>query len=132
MSVFFFNLKDDVIRVNNESTICVLMIYVHDHMTNTKSHTVGTSHTVRNISKIQSKNVERGEIRSPSTQIHDRSLSWLGADTSIQSGGVELDLWAQTLELWNAISIKHQIICTPNTVIFLVFILFYVLISSVL
>jgi len=33
----------DVIRLNNESIICVLMIYVHDHMTNTKSHTVGTA-----------------------------------------------------------------------------------------
>ena len=72
----------------------------------------------RNSSKIQAKNVERGAIRSPSTQIHDRPLSWLGADTSIKSGGVELVLWAKILEFWNAISIKHQIICTPNTVIF--------------
>ena len=27
---------------------------------------------------------------------HDRSLSWFGTDTSIQSGGVELVLWTQT------------------------------------
>ena len=30
------------------------------------------------------------------SQIHDRSLSWLGTGTSINSGGIKLALWAQT------------------------------------
>jgi len=30
---------------------------------------------------------------------HDRSHSWIGIDTSIKSGGVELVLWAQTSPL---------------------------------
>jgi hypothetical protein len=34
--------------------------------------------------------IERSKIDTPSTQIHDLSLSWLGTDTSIKSGGVKL------------------------------------------
>ena len=64
----------------------------------------------RNSSKIQWENVERGEVDTPYTQTRDRSLSWLRADTSIKCGGIELIVAAETLELWNAISIKHQII----------------------
>jgi len=41
-------------------------------MKNTKYHTVGT--VPKSIRKI----VERGKIDTPNTQIHDRSLSWLG------------------------------------------------------
>ena len=37
----------------------------------------------------------RGKIGHPNIQIHDRSLYWLGTGTSIKSGGVKLDLWAQ-------------------------------------
>jgi len=33
--------------------------------------------------------VERGKIDAPKTQIQDRSLSWLGTDTSIKSGVVK-------------------------------------------
>lgn len=32
----------------------------------------------------------------PSTQIHDRSLSWLGTGISRKSGGVKLVSWTQT------------------------------------
>ena len=34
--------------------------------------------------------VERGNIDTPKTQIHDCSLSWLGTGTLIQSDGVKL------------------------------------------
>ena len=33
---------------------------------------------------------ERGKIDTPNTNIHDRSLAWLGVGTSIQSGRVTL------------------------------------------
>ena len=49
-----------------------------------KKHIVGT------IPKSKIKIVERGKIDTLRTQIHDRSLSWLGTDTSIRSGGVKL------------------------------------------
>ena len=36
-------------------------------------------------------------IDNPNTQIHDRSLSWLGKGISMKkSGGVKLVLWTQT------------------------------------
>ena len=40
---------------------------------------------------IQSKNRRnlRGVIDIPNTHVHDRSLSWLGTDTSIKSGRVK-------------------------------------------
>ena len=37
----------------------------------------------------KNKFVERGNIDTPNTQIHDRSLSWLDSGTSIKSGGVK-------------------------------------------
>jgi len=40
----------------------------------------------RNSSKI----IERGNIDTPSTYIHDCSLSWLGTVTSINNDGVKL------------------------------------------
>jgi len=51
-------------------------------------------HTVRTISKSNITIVERGKIDTPNTHVHDRSLSWLGIDISIKSGGVKLVLWA--------------------------------------
>jgi hypothetical protein len=42
------------------------------------------------------KSVERDKIDTPNIQVHDRSLSWLGTDTSIKSGGDKLVLWVQT------------------------------------
>ena len=59
-------------------------------MKNNKYHNVGT------ISKSNIKIVERGKIDIPNTQIHDRSLPWLGAGTSIKRGRVKLVLWGQT------------------------------------
>ena len=35
---------------------------------------------------------ECGKIDTPYTYIHDRSLSYLGTDTSIKSDGIKLDL----------------------------------------
>ena len=43
--------------------------------------------------------VERGQIEATNTQIHDRSLFWLGTDTSIKSGGVKLVLLVKTFLL---------------------------------
>ena len=43
-----------------------------------------------NNSKI--KIVERGKIDTPNTHIHDRSLSWFGTGTSIESGRAKLVL----------------------------------------
>ena len=52
-------------------------------------------YTVRTILKSNIKIVGRGKIdTSNAAQIHDHSLSWLGTDTSIKSGGVKLVLWA--------------------------------------
>ena len=45
--------------------------------------------------------VERDNIVYTNTQIHDRSLSWLGTGTSIKSGDVELVLWTQTQNTQN-------------------------------
>jgi hypothetical protein len=46
--------------------------------------------TVETIPKSNIKMTERGKIDTPNTQIHDRSLSWLGTGTSIKRGGVML------------------------------------------
>ena len=43
--------------------------------------------------------VEREKIDTPNTQIHYISLSWLGAYSSIESGGLTLVLWSQTSPL---------------------------------
>jgi len=53
-------------------------------------------HTVRTIPKSNIKILERGNIDAGNTQIHDRSLSWLGTDTLIKSCWVKLVLWVQT------------------------------------
>jgi len=49
------------------------------------------------IPKFNIKIVQRGKIDTPNTQIHDRSLPWLGRGTSIKSGGAKLVLCAQML-----------------------------------
>jgi hypothetical protein len=46
----------------------------------------------RKNSKIKYQSVERSEIDTPNTQIHDLSLSCLSAGTSKKSGGVKLVL----------------------------------------
>jgi len=55
-----------------------------------KHHTVGT------VPKPNRKIPERDIIDTPNTQIHDCSLSWLGTDISIISGGVKLVLLTRT------------------------------------
>ena len=55
-------------------------------MKNKNYHTVGT------VPTFNSKIVEKGQIDTPNTQIHDHSLSWLGTGTSIKSGRVKLVL----------------------------------------
>jgi hypothetical protein len=49
--------------------------------------------TVRTIPKSTIKIVERDRIDTANTQIHDRSLSWLGTGMSIKTGRVKLALW---------------------------------------
>jgi len=44
-------------------------------------------HTVRTVLQSSIKIVESGKIGTPNTQLHERSLSWFGTDTSIKSGG---------------------------------------------
>jgi hypothetical protein len=51
----------------------------------------------RNSSKI--KIVERGNIDTPNTQIHDLSLLWYGTGISIHSGGVKSALRAHVSAL---------------------------------
>ena len=45
-------------------------------------------HFVGTVPKYNRKIAEKGKIDTPSTQIHDDSLSWLGTDTSLTSGEV--------------------------------------------
>jgi len=47
------------------------------------------SKNTTSVLKFNRKIVERDKIDTV-TQIHDRSLSWLGTGTSIKSGGVKL------------------------------------------
>jgi len=58
----------------------------------------------------------RGKIDTPNTYIHDRSLSWLGTDTSVKCGGIKLVLWAlylydlsKRLTLYSAIVIYSDL-----------------------
>ena len=52
-----------------------MSVYPRIKMKNIKYHTVPKSNT---------KNVERGKFHTPSTQIHECSLPWLGTGTSIK------------------------------------------------
>jgi hypothetical protein len=49
-----------------------------------KFHAIGT------IPSSNNRIVERNKIDTTNTQIHNRSLSWLGTGTAIKSGGVKL------------------------------------------
>ena len=53
-------------------------------------------HNVDTIPKSNRHIIERGNINTPNTQIHDCSRSWLVAGTLIQIGIVKLVLWVQT------------------------------------
>ena len=48
--------------------------------------------TVGIVPKSKRKITERCKIDYPNTRIHDRSLSYLGTETSIKSDGIKLDL----------------------------------------
>ena len=56
---------------------------------------------VGTVPKSNIKIVQRDKIDTTKTHIrvHDRSISWLGTDTSIKSGGVKLVLWTQVSSL---------------------------------
>ena len=60
-------------------------------------------HTVKTIQTSNTIIAERGKIKTSNTQIHDRSLTWLGTGTSIKSGGVKIVLWAHNLSLYKLI-----------------------------
>jgi hypothetical protein len=47
--------------------------------------------TVSTVLKFNRKIIEKGKIDTPTTYLHDQSLSWLGTDTSIKSGRVKGD-----------------------------------------
>jgi hypothetical protein len=49
-------------------------------------------HIVGTIPKSNLKIVERGKIDTSNTHVHDSSLSWLCASTSIKSGGIKLGI----------------------------------------
>ena len=66
----------------NDHTILDVRKYNEKH--NKNDHTIGPF----------SKSRKRQNL-IPLTQIYDRSLFWLGTDTSIKSGGVKLPLWAK-------------------------------------
>ena len=59
-------------------------------MENIKDHIRGTAPS------YNGEIAERGKNYNINTEIHDRSLSWLGTGISIKSGGVKLVLWTQT------------------------------------
>ena len=59
-----------------------------------RGRTQETQTTLGTIPKSNRKIVEKGKIDNLNTPVHDRSLSWLGAYTSIKSGGVKLVLRA--------------------------------------
>ena len=62
---------------------------VHNKMKSKKYNTVGR------VSKLNIIVVERGKVDTPTTQIHDRSLSLLCTGTSIKGGGVKRVKWTQ-------------------------------------
>ena len=56
---------------------------------NNKNKNNNKYHTVKTIPKSNIKVVERGQIYTSNTQIHDRLLFWLNTDTPIQYGLVK-------------------------------------------
>ena len=50
-------------------------------------------HTVGTVPKSNIKITKRDNIDTPNTQLHNRSLSWLGTGTKIKSGEAKLILW---------------------------------------
>ena len=64
------------------------------------------------------------KINTLNTHISDRSLSWLGTDTSIKSGRVKLDLWVQTTNifiiLFSLNCIIQILLFTPDLSVFVI------------
>ena len=85
-----------VLEYENETRKNLMLLYVLSI-----NKMGGKYHSVGPIQKSNFKIVDSGKIDIPNTQIlvHDSLLSWLGTDSSIQSGGVKLDLWVQTFHL---------------------------------
>ena len=63
--------------------------------------------TIGPVLKSNIKIVERGNIDTPITQIHDRSFFWRGTGTSIKVAGLILLLWTQT---FHCVEIQHTVI----------------------
>ena len=61
---------------------CMFIHIPNNKMKNKKYHTITA------IPQSEIKIVERRKINTPSTQIHDGSLSWLGTGTSIKVVGL--------------------------------------------
>jgi len=60
-------------------------------------------YTVEIVPNSNTKIVERGNINTPSTQIHDPSFSWISTGTSIKSVGVKLVLYiVKPVYLWHS------------------------------
>jgi len=73
-----------------------------------------TFHIVGTIPKSNITMVERCQIDTPNTQIHDRSISRLVTGTSIKCCGVNLVLWAQICNLSEMI---QSCKCFPHVII---------------
>ena len=94
-TILKYNTVGTILKYNNVGTI----LKYNTVGTILKYNTVGTVpkyNTVVTIPKSNIRIVERGKSDIPNTQIHDRSLSWIGTGISIKSGGVKLVLWAQS------------------------------------
>ena len=94
---------------------CTLLMHKLKKMNDKKYHTVGTA--PKSIKKI----VERGKIGTTSTQIHERSVSWLSTGASINSVRAKLLLYAQPSHLSETIrSCKYfQLVrkCQPSHIL---------------
>ena len=55
------------------------------------------SQTVETVPQSYRKFVDRGKIDTTKTYIHDHSISSLGTDTSMKSGGVQLVILAKAM-----------------------------------
>jgi hypothetical protein len=76
----------------------VAAFYIYEHNIKDKNEKKTNILHCRNGSNIQYQN-RRKEKSISLAQIYDRSLPWLGTDTSIKSGGVKLIVWAHTSPL---------------------------------
>ena len=77
-------------------TLTIFFFYqLKNKLKTKKTHTVGTIPKSNTCIKIE----ERGKMYTLIIQIHDRSLSRLGTDTSIKDGGVKLVLLAKISSL---------------------------------